>query len=66
MLSRSITHPLKYSSPFLVKFAGCRFSSIHENNPFDYAIKKFLGENASKIENFPKESKGIMENKEIR
>ena len=51
MLSRCITHPLKYSSfsPCLVKVVGCRFYSTLENKLLD-ELKK---------------SKTIVENKEV-
>ena len=59
MLSRCITHPLKYSSlsPCLVKVVGCRFYSSLENKLFD-ELKESLSENSQK-------KYTIVENKEV-
>ena len=58
MLSRCITHSLKYSSfsPCLVKVVGCRFYSTLENKLFD-ELKEFISESSQKTYKTIKENK---------
>ena len=69
MLSRCITHPLKYSSfsPCLVKVVGCRFSYSNEtlNEIMLKSLKNNLARNSITIEKLPEDPKTIVENKEV-